>query len=273
MSRAWEPGDEPTVGVLEPDDGRTPLDVTALEGVCDTWDAEFVTGGIEDVLALEPTVVIVPDESTLSAIARERLGCPVLPTGSISGIESAEHDRAGVALETALEGDATVRRHQLLEVAIEPTTDGSGGESHNEHGTLEAVESTRAAFDVTLVTDEPARISEFGVESRDESVASFRADGVVVATPAGSHGYASAIDGPELSRVVDGVAVVPIAPFVRRTRRWVLPTDDLVLTVERDTGAVALVVDGESIGTIGVGSRVVISPGGSVATLSAPVSQ
>ncbi|WP_394351524.1 hypothetical protein [Halobacterium bonnevillei] len=51
-----------------------------------------------------------------------------------------------------------------------------------------------------MVTAEPARISEYAVETGTERVDEVRADGVVAATPAGSHGYARDADGPLLSR-------------------------------------------------------------------------
>ncbi len=106
----------------------------------------------------------------------------------------------------------------------------------------------RAAFDVALVTDEPARISEFAVgfsRGRDESI---RADGVVVATPLGSDGYANAIGAP-LVEPGGGLAVAPIAPFSTRTDAWIA-SDRVRLTVERESEPIGLVVDGERRGAV-----------------------
>jgi NAD+ kinase len=100
----------------------------------------------------------------------------------------------------------------------------------------------RAAFDVALVTAQPARISEFAIDFVGGSDATFRADGVVVATPFGSDGYANAAGGP----VVEpggGLSVAPIAPFSTRTDAWVA-ADGLSLSVEREAESVTLVVDG-----------------------------
>ncbi|PAU84034.1 ATP-NAD kinase [Halorubrum salipaludis] len=110
------------------------------------------------------------------------------------------------------------------------------------------VASGRAAFDVALVTDEPARISEFAVafsRGRDESV---RADGVVVATPLGSDGYANAVGAP-LVEPGGGLSVAPIAPFSTRTDAWVAG-DRVQITVERESEPIGLVVDGERCGTV-----------------------
>jgi NAD+ kinase len=91
-------------------------------------------------------------------------------------------------------------------------------------------EST-AAFDTTLITSEPARISEYGV-SVDGRRDTFRADGVVVASPLGSCGYARAAGGPTLD-FGTGLAVVPIAPFATIADTWVLEPP-LSVSVERD---------------------------------------
>jgi NAD+ kinase len=90
---------------------------------------------------------------------------------------------------------------------------------------------SRAAFDTTLITSEPARISEYGV-SVDGRRDTFRADGVVVASPLGSYGYARAAGGPQLD-FGTGLAVVPIAPFATIADTWVLEPP-LSVSVERD---------------------------------------
>jgi len=92
--------------------------------------------------------------------------------------------------------------------------------------------SSTAVFDTTLVTNEPARISEYTVSVDGRTHATFRADGVVVATPLGSSGYGRAVGGPQLAPAT-GVAVVPIAPFATHTDTWVLKPP-LSVRVERE---------------------------------------
>lgn len=107
-----------------------------------------------------------------------------------------------------------------------------------------------AVFDLTLVTAEAARISEYTVDADGEHVDTARADGVVVATPAGSTEYARRIHAPILGPEA-GVAAAWIAPFRADPDRWVLQPDSLALWVERDEAAVDLVVDGRVLQTIG----------------------
>ncbi|RKD95460.1 NAD(+)/NADH kinase [Halopiger aswanensis] len=244
--------DRDTDGVDVPRDLEATLD---SRGVA----AAIERGDLETVLAADPALLVTVGERSLSAVARARADAPVLPAGSVAGIESVAPKRLPDALAAALEGDARERDRGLLTVEISP-----GDEDEGED---EAPVRERALFDVTLVTAEPASISEYSVRCRGDRVATFRADGVVVATPAGSHGYAAAVEGPQLSSAVDAVAVSPIAPFVTRTQRWVLPDDDLRLAVERDEGAVTVVADEREIGAVSLGTDVTISVEDALSTL------
>lgn len=124
-----------------------------------------------------------------------------------------------------------------------------------------------ALMDVTLVTAEPARISEYTVAAGCEQVGSVRADGIVVATPAGSHGYAHDAGGPSVAPETDVGAVIPIAPFSITGDQWVLSLSDIRLTIERDDAAVELLVDGLSAGTVPCGETIRLQPVAAIETI------
>ncbi|OAQ52155.1 hypothetical protein HTG_14330 [Natrinema mahii] len=261
MDAAWSAGDSPVVGVVDPEaDGTEGVAVDRLEGAVADAGGTVVDGGLEGVLAADPSLLVTPGEAGLSALARAGVDTPVLPVGPVCGIESVDRDRLLDAVRQALRGTATRRERPVLEVSLESRSD----------ATSDPIARERALFDVTLITDEPARISEYAVHSRGSAVATFRADGVVAATPAGTHGYASAVDAPQLSAAVDAVAVAPIGPFVTQTRQWVLPNDGLDVTVEREESDVQLVADGDAVGTVTVDRRVTVSVTGQLSTLSVP---
>lgn len=245
--------DDPLVGIVGRSDGA--VDSAALEATVDDRGGTTVTGGRETVLEAEPSLLVVEGEADLAAVARARVDVPTLAVGSIPGVETVEPAEAASALESALAGSADVRRLPRLEVDVESR----GGDLEAATGASGQTDLERALFDVTLVAKKPAQISEFGVYSRDELVETVRADGIVAATPAGSHGYTTALGGPLLSVGVDGVAVTPIAPFVTRTPRWVVPSDDLVLRVERNEADVTLVVDGQDRETLTIGAKIRLS--------------
>ncbi|MFC4246630.1 NAD(+)/NADH kinase [Natribaculum luteum] len=255
-SAEWTPDDDPLVGIVDEEgcvvSGERADLVADLETVVADAGGDVVCGPIDRLTEREPSVLVAVGEPALLAAVRAETTVPVLPVDAGRGIRSVPSSRLAAAVRTVLDGESHRRQWPVLDVAV----DGDG--------------RYRALFDVTLVTDEPARISEFGVRSRDREVAQFRADGVVVATPAGSHGYADAAGGPLLSPAIDGVAVVPISPFVTQTRHWVLPDDDLYLSVEREEGPVALCIDDDAVATITPDSTVVIAASGSLSTLVVP---
>lgn len=121
---------------------------------------------------------------------------------------------------------------------------------------------TRAILDVALVTSEPARISEYAVTDSVGRLASYRADGVVVATPAGSPGYSRAAGGPILTTGV-GLTLVPISPYTTQPDTWVVDPP-VTLGVERDESSVSLVVDGQRRRSIDVDDAVDLAVAGTI---------
>ncbi|WP_246999788.1 NAD(+)/NADH kinase [Halosolutus gelatinilyticus] len=259
-SAAWLAGDDPIVGIVDaetdatgPQSGGEGVEaVEAIAAALDDREAELVTGAAEDVLSARPSLLVTIGERALTTIARTEPDVPVLPAGTVPGIEAVDRTDLDAAIAAALDGEAIERPRPVLGVEL---------------ASRSATARDRALFDVTLVTAEPARISEYAITSRDDPIARFRADGVVVATAAGSHGYARAVDAPQLSPAVDAVAVSPIAPFVTDTRRWVLPDDDVVLTVERDEGDVRLLADDRAVGTVAADASVSVGVDGTLSTL------
>lgn len=80
-------------------------------------------------------------------------------------------------------------------------------------------------------------------------VASFLADGCVVATPAGSTGYSSSVGGPVSFSDIDAMIITPIAPRLRKSRSLVVGPNDLIVieavaTVSSPVGGISVVVDG-----------------------------
>ncbi|MHC3437655.1 NAD(+)/NADH kinase [Natrialbaceae archaeon A-gly3] len=245
----WTPGADPLVGVLEGGVDLPAGELADLEGAVTEAGGDLSSGPIEQLLAREPSVLLAVGEEAALAAVRAETSVPVLPVDAGQGVRSVPGDRVSAALRGVLSGEATRRDLPTLRVDLDGGVVG------------------RALFDVSLVTDEPARISEYSVRSRNRGVACFRADGVVVATPAGSHGYAGAAGGPVLSPELEGVAVVPVGPFVTQTRHWVLPDGEIRLSVERDYDPIALCVDDERITAVDCDSSITITAGGRFPTL------
>ncbi|QCJ47645.1 NAD(+)/NADH kinase [Haloprofundus sp. MHR1] len=197
----------------------------------------------------EASFVVAVGERALVDAVRERPNGPILPVG-VGGRHSVSPSALDDAFAALAETDRRTVDHPLLSVTV-------GDERVAD-----------AVFDAMLVTNEPARISEYAVRSGDDPLDAFRADGVVVATPLGSSGYARAAGGPVLTPGT-GLGVVPVSPFSTRWDSWVV--DGAVsLSVERDEGAVSLVVDGDRATTVDPHVPVRIEPSAEATLLRPP---
>lgn len=223
----WVPPGEPTVGVA----GSIPQSLLAVIEATST----AVEATSEAVAEADPDCVVVADEAT-AATVRESTAVPIVLASSI--------DADG--LERLLTTGGTVQSH--LRVLVELPT---GAPIH-------------AVGEVALIASEVGRLSEFGIATEREQVGRVRADGLVVATPLGTTGYARRLDAPRLAPETDSVAVVPIAPFGLEHPSWVCSADRVTVTVERDEEQVDLRVDGLDRGRVGLHDEVTIERDGSV---------
>jgi len=210
--------------------------------------------GIDDA-----TVVLAIGESAVRDLARRGCSTPVLPVAVPGGLESVPADALQTALQELSADTATVGTRPVLAVR-------RGGKR---------VET--ALTDVMLVTAEPAHISEYAVSTPAEPISTFRADGVVIATPAGSDGYARRVGGPVLSPDLRGLSVVPVGAFKTERDHWVvtLPSDGTALsvTVERDEAPVSLRVDGREAGRVPAGERLAVDADGRLPVVVVPESR
>ncbi|WP_416839023.1 ATP-NAD kinase [Haloferax sp. DFSO52] len=217
----------------------------------------------DDAAAID-VVVAVGESAVTDAVFDTAWDCPVLPVDcgmpwSVPRLELAD------AVSSVLAGDSWPVEHPILSLSV--------GADH----------VGRALFDTMLVTSEPAHISEYGVAhirpgasvdapleetTADDwaTVDEFRADGVVVATPLGSTGYARAAGGPVVGPDA-GVAVVPVSPYATQTDTWVYQPP-LRLTVERDDTPVSLVVDDEVVCDVAPDDPVYITLDGTATLVS-----
>jgi NAD+ kinase len=185
-------------------------------------------------------LVLAVGDGALCSLIDDPAPAPTLPVATSVGRHGCGRDRVDAVLAALASSglDGLTVAHPVL------TVDAAGAD------TLDAGPRSQALLDVALVTSEPAHISEYTVADGAGDLASFRADGVVVATPAGSAGYGAAAGGPVLA-AGSGLAVVPVSPYTTDPHTWVVDPP-VELGVERDESPVSLVVDGREVGTVPV---------------------
>lgn len=220
-------------------------------------DADISTVANDDpapVLDASPDVVVTVGESALLSCARRAPAVPLLAVDAPRGTLAVPRADLGDAVDRLLDGEWSIRERPLLSVDA------------GEH-------AARALLDVSLLAP-PLGMSEYAVETVDAAgdplpVDQFRADGVVVATPAGSQEYAHDTAGPGVSPGVDAASVVPIAPFTIDRDHWVVEFP-VTLTVVRDECEVTLYADDRRVGGVEPGDPVAVTVGGSVGLVALP---
>ncbi|KPN30831.1 putative inorganic polyphosphate/ATP-NAD kinase [Halolamina pelagica] len=210
----------------------TPISRVSLRGA----DADLAPLSLDDD---DPDAVVAVGADAVEAAALADADRPILAVDADDGRHGTTRDRLADAAAALAAGSYRRVSHPVIGVAVEGERVG------------------RAVFDATLMTSEPARISEYALVATAERLFDVRADGVVVSTPLGSAGYGRAAGGPIVAPG-GGLSVVPVAPFSTRASPWVVP-GPLSLQVERDEGAVSLFLDGEQRRQLGPAEPVEIS--------------
>jgi len=114
-----------------------------------------------------------------------------------------------------------------------------------------------ALNDVVVAKGTIARMADFALEIDGAPVASFRADGVIAATPTGSTAYNLAADGPIVMPNVNCMLLTPICPHLLTIRPIVVPGESSITVRVTGVGSeIFLTVDGQEAVPIGAGDEV-----------------
>ena len=105
-----------------------------------------------------------------------------------------------------------------------------------------------------------SRLITLDMDVDDERVTTYRADGIIVATPVGSTAHSLAAGGPILCPEMQALIVSPICPHTLSNRPLVLDADRcIVLTSHGGAEAPSLTVDGQVCRPVRSGDRVRIT--------------
>jgi len=136
------------------------------------------------------------------------------------------------ALEDILEGRYELDRRVMLEV-------------EHRRG-AEMLAKGRVLNDVVINKAVLARIIEIEVSLNSLFVNSFRADGLIVATPTGSTAYNLSAGGPIVYPSMNAVLLTPICPFTLTNRPIVVPDEaEITLRLKNESDGVVLTLDGQ----------------------------
>jgi NAD+ kinase len=113
-----------------------------------------------------------------------------------------------------------------------------------------------ALNDVVVAKGAIARMGDFRIQLDGQVAATFRADGVIIATPTGSTAYSLAANGPILLPDVDALVISPVCPHLLTLRPMVVRGDaNIVVSIVGVPDQTFLTVDGQEAVLMKVGDE------------------
>jgi NAD+ kinase len=177
--------------------------------------------------------------------------------GALGFLTQAAMDEARSSVMRVLDGDYSVDRRITLEAEV--ISDG-GRDAHR--ATLKALN------DVVIHQRQLGRLLHMDVTADGQQFCSYRADGLIVATPTGSTAYALSAGGPIIFPTLEVVILAPICPHTLSNRPVVLPDScALEVRIEAADHDAMLTVDGQEGIALGARDRVMICKGSSTIAL------
>jgi len=191
-------------------------------------------------------IVVLGGDGTLLGVARHigERETPILGInlGSLGFLTEVTTDEALATLARVLAGDYEVDRRIILEAEVE-RTEASNGKRE---------ECFRALNDVVIVKRTNGRMLELDVVADRMPFCSYRADGLIVATPTGSTAYALSAGGPIVYPNLGVLVLAPICPHTLSIRPVVLPDSfHLEIRVQTDDSEAVLTCDGQESANFG----------------------
>jgi NAD+ kinase len=192
-------------------------------------------------------VVVLGGDGTLLAVARA-LGESSVPLlgvnlGTLGFLAEVAQDEVFATLEDVFAGRYRAEPRMRLDVRVE-----RGGAERGHY----------LALNDAVVASQVARIIELETRADGVEVATFHADGLIVATPTGSTAYSLSAGGPLVLPGLEAILVTPICPHTLTHRPLVLPCRCVIDVAVRDAreAEARLTVDGQVGCALGPGDRV-----------------
>jgi len=116
--------------------------------------------------------------------------------------------------------------------------------------------------DVVINKSALSRLAYSAVYINSDYLTTFKADGLIVATPTGSTAYSLAAGGPVIHPAVPGIVLTPICPFTLTNRPLVIPDSaEVEIRLENDPTDIVLTFDGQEGLNINSKDRIFIKKG------------
>ena len=207
-----------------------------------------------EIARVADLIVVLGGDGTLLSIARFMEGreTPILGVnlGGLGFLTEATIDEAQASIARVLAGDYDVDRRITLEAVVRRTM---------EDGSTRNSEKFRALNDVVINKRPVGRMLDLEVTAAGENFCSYRADGLIMATPTGSTGYALSAGGPIVYPTLEVIVLAPICPHTLSNRPVVLPDSfELEVRIKDPDHDATLVLDGQEAALVGAADTTII---------------
>jgi NAD+ kinase len=196
-------------------------------------------------------IVVLGGDGTLLSVARRAAArVPILGVnmGELGFLTEVAEEEAMQMLRRVLAGDYDIDRRMTLGAVLE-----RGGRTRQRF---------RALNDVVVSNGALARIVRCSVTVDGLAFTTYRADGLIVATPTGSTAYSLSVGGPIVEPTIEVLLVSPISPHTLSHRPVVLrPQAVLRIEIEAGQQDAILTVDGQEGTPLAGGDVVVVRRG------------
>jgi NAD+ kinase len=223
-------------------------------------DVLVVLGG--DGTFLRAARAVIDDDVPL-------LGINVGKVGFLSKVEATELERV---LGQLVAGDYAIEERMSLEARIlRGGNVPAGADGDGQGGTTEPAGRLEALNDIVIARGSLARVVRLEVSIDASHLATFVADGLVVASPTGSTGYSFSAGGPILDPTARNLVVTPIAGYLTTIRSVVVGSDAVVSCRVLDGHEALVSIDGREDLPVFVGDVVEVRAIGRPVRLVEPV--
>ncbi len=184
-------------------------------------------------------VIVLGGDGTLIHAARllEGRAAPILGVnmGSLGFLTEVPRSELYPAIDHVLSGKAEVSERMKLRVHV-----------HREPENDARLVDTEVLNDVVISKAALSRIAEIQVTAAGFELATYKADGVIVATPTGSTAYALSANGPIVHPALSAVVLAPICPHTLTQRPVVVPDDQKIDLRLLSDSEVYVTLDGQT---------------------------
>ncbi len=203
-------------------------------------DCDVLLQEADVVLALGGDGTLIHAAKHAASFGRAVLGINCGHLGFMAGMEADDLS----ALDLLKTEPLPISRRMMLEVTV-----------HSAVG-----ERVFYALNEAVISrGNPSRMICLSVQCDGDPVVSYRADGVIVATPTGSTAYSLSAGGPVVDPTVNCLLMTPICPHSLHTRPYIFGEDVcLTLCPESEGRETYLTVDGEESVALACGDTVTV---------------